>query len=177
MISHRITLPAALGLLLSIAASGNAAAAGNEAVAATIESFITSGSAVLAGETDDQRLADIYLYYSDRDFKPIWTRDSGAKSKAKALLKVLKAAAEHGLDPNDYSIDEIEERMNSTDPEQLAELDLLISDVFADYGRDLAKGRIDPASTSSEIHVQPKGPGPLSLIDGAEDADDIEPYL
>ncbi|MGH6801771.1 MAG: L,D-transpeptidase family protein, partial [Methyloceanibacter sp.] len=87
------------------------------------------------------------------------------------------AAGEHGLDPNDYSIEEIEERISSTDPEQLAELDLLISDVFADYGRDLAKGRIDPASTSSEIHVKPKGPGPLSLIDGAEDADDIEPYL
>ena len=113
---HRVTLPAALGLLLSVVTCATAAAAGNEAVAATIESFITSGSAVLAGETDDQRLADIYLYYSDRDFKPIWTRDSGAKSKAKALLGVLKAAAEHGLDPDDYSIDEIEERLNSTDP-------------------------------------------------------------
>jgi murein L,D-transpeptidase YcbB/YkuD len=174
---HRVTLPAALGLLISIATCGNAGAAGNEAVAATIESFITAGTAVLADETDDQRLTDVYLYYSDRDFKPIWTRDAGAKTKAKVLLKVLKAAGEHGLDPNDYSIDEIEERIDSTDPEQLAELDLLISDVFADYGRDLAKGRIDPASTSSEIHVTPKGPGPLSLIDGAEDAEDIEPYL
>jgi murein L,D-transpeptidase YcbB/YkuD len=147
----------ALSLLISLATSNNTSAAGNEAVAATIESFITMGSAVLADETDDQRLADIYLYYSDRDFKPIWTRDSGAKTKARVLLKVLKAAAEHGLDPKDYSIDEIEERISSTDPEQLAELDLLISDVFADYGRDLAKGRIDPASTSSEIHVKPKG--------------------
>ncbi len=173
---HQVSL-AALSLLVSAAMCQRAGAAGNEAVAATIESFITAGNAVLADETDDQRLADIYLYYSDRDFKPIWTRDSGAKTKAKVLLNVLKAAADHGLDPRDYSIDEIEERLDSTDPEQLAELDLLISDVFADYGRDLAKGRIDPASTSSEIHVKPKGPGPLSLIDGAEDAEDIEPYL
>ncbi len=173
---HQITL-VALSLLVSAVICRPAGAAGNEAVAATIESFITAGNAVLADETDDQRLADIYLYYSDRDFKPIWTRDSGAKTKAKVLLSVLKAAAEHGLDPRDYSIDEIEERLDSTDPELLAELDLLISDVFADYGRDLAKGRIDPASTSSEIHVKPKGPGPLSLIDGAEDAEDIEPYL
>jgi murein L,D-transpeptidase YcbB/YkuD len=168
---------AGFGLLIWIAMASSAAAADNEAVAATIESFITSGSAVLADETDDQRLADIYLYYADRDFKPIWTRDSGSKTKAKVLLKVLKAAAEHGLDPDDYSIAEIEERIFATDPEVLAELDLLISDVFADYGRDLAKGRIDPASTSSEIHVKPKGPGPLNLIDGAEDADDLEPYL
>jgi murein L,D-transpeptidase YcbB/YkuD len=174
---QRLTSSAGIGLLVSIAGCGSAGAAGNEAVAATIESFITAGSAVLADETDDQRLADIYLYYADRDFKPLWTRDSGAKTKAKVLLKVFKSAAEHGLDPNDYSIAEIEERIGSTDPEQLAELDLLISDVFADYGRDLAKGRIDPSSTSSEIHVKPKGPGPLSLIDGAEDAEDIEPYL
>jgi len=51
-----------------------------------------------------------------------------------------------------------------------------MSDVFADFGRDLSQGQVVPSGLN-DTHVQPNGPGPLNLIDGAEAADDIGPYL
>ncbi|MFW6077519.1 MAG: L,D-transpeptidase family protein [Hyphomicrobiales bacterium] len=149
---------------------------GNEQVASVIEQFITSGHANLSNEVDKKRLFQIFTFYHDRDFKPIWSRDSGPKTKAKVLLNALKAAREHGLDPGKYAIPDLEMRFNSTNPEELAEFDLLMSDVFADFGRDLSQGQVIP-SNLDDTHIQPHGPGPLNLIDGAEAASHMGPYL
>lgn len=163
--------------LLIVLLAPQTRAAENEDVAAAIREFITSGHATLASETDDERLFQIFTFYEDRDFKPIWTRDAGAKTKARVLLEALRSAADHGLDPAYYSIPEIEARIDSTNPEELAELDLVLSDVFADFGRDLSRGRIIPTQLARDIQLVPHGPGPLHLIDGAEAADDLGPYL
>jgi L,D-transpeptidase YcbB len=149
---------------------------GNEVVASAIEQFITSGHTTLANDVDDERLFQIFTFYQDRDFKPIWTRDSGPKTKARVLLEALKAAGDHGLDPARYAIPDLEARIDSTNPEELAEFDLLMSDVFADFGRDLSQGRIVPSSIN-DTHIAPHGPGPLTLIDGAEAADYMQPYI
>jgi murein L,D-transpeptidase YcbB/YkuD len=58
----------------------------------------------------------------------------------------------------------------------LAEFDLLMSDVFADFGRDLSQGQVVPSGLD-DTHIQTHGPGPLNLIDGAEAAEDLGPYL
>jgi L,D-transpeptidase YcbB len=81
------------------------------------------------------------------------------------------------MPPAKYAIRDLEARLDSTNPEELAEFDLLMSDVFADFGRDLSQGRVVPASVDRDTHVEPRGPGPLSLIDGAEAADHLGPYL
>ena len=154
-----------------------ARAANNETVASAIEAFITSGQVNLGGDRDDERMFQIFTYYEDRNFKPIWTRDSGVKTKGRKLLEALKSADEHGLNPANYSIEDIEDRIDSKNPEELAELDLLMSDVFADYARDLSQGRIQPSRINRKIAIQPRGPGPLYLIDGAEQADNLLPYL
>ena len=167
----------AFALLLLAVGPAAVKAADNEQVASAIEQFITSGHATIASETDDERMFQIFTFYEGRDYKPIWTRDAGAKGKARALLQALKSAGDHGLNPANYSIGDIEERIESTNPEELAELDLVLSDVFADFGRDLSRGRVLPSHVDSSIHIEPHGPGPLNIIDGAEVADDLEPYL
>jgi len=163
--------------LLIVLAPIPAQAADNDQIASAIKEFITSGHATLASQTDDERLFQIFTFYEGRDYKPIWTRDSGVKAKGKALLELLKAAEVHGLNPDDYSIPDIEERIGSTNPEELAELDLIMSDVFADFGRDINQGRVLPQEASQRNHIEVKGPGPLNLIDGAEMADDLDPYV
>ncbi len=171
-------LIARLALLLVVMfVAPSARAADNDQVASAIKEFITSGHAELANQVDDERLFQIFTFYEGRDYKPIWTRDGGVKAKGRALLKVLKAAEVHGLNPQDYSIEEIEERIDSTNPEELAELDLVMSDAFADFGRDLNQGRVLPQQASRQNHIEIRGPGPLNLIDGAEMADDLEPYV
>lgn len=176
LLNRALGMPVAILLLALVLVMPQARAAGNEDVASVIEQFITSGHLNLSNQVDNDRLFQIFTFYQDRDFKPIWTRDSGPKTKARLLLEALKAAGDHGLDPARYAISDLETRIDSKNPEELAELDLLMSDVFADFGRDLSQGQVVPSGLD-DTHVQPNGPGPLNLIDGAEAAEDIGPYL
>ena len=79
-------------------------AGNNESTGQAIEEFITSGRAELGRTTDDDRLFAIFTFYEGRNFKPIWTRDNGPKTKGRKLLEALKAADEHGLNPDDYNL-------------------------------------------------------------------------
>ena len=152
-------------------------AGNNQSVGDAIKQFITSGQTTLGNNSDDQKLFQIFTFYQGRSFKPIWTRDDGAKTKAKVLLTYLKDAAAQGLNPANYSIPDIEQRIDSTNPESLAELDLLLSTVFVDYAQDLSTGRVVPSEVNSNIHLHPSGTGPLTVIDGAEQAEDLGPYI
>ncbi len=149
----------------------------NESVGTAIEQIITSGHLNLGNSADDQRLFQIFTFYQDRNYKPVWTRDTGIKGKGKALFKALKNAHEHGLNPEFYDTDAIAERMDATNPEVLAELDFLLSMAFADFASDLTTGHLKPSRVNSELHLNPHGPGPLSLIDGAEEADKLDAYI
>lgn len=152
-------------------------AGNNQSVGETIEQFVTSGHVNLGKSVEEQRLFQIFTFYQDRSFKPVWTRDNGVKGKGKALLKALQNAQEHGLDPDFYNTKDITERINSTNPEELAELDLLMSLAFSSFAIDLSKGRLDPTKISKEVHINTFSPGAVTLIDGAEEAVDLEPYL
>ena len=167
----------AVGLVALFMGLAPALAGNNESVASAIEQFVTSGQLNLGKTADDKRLFQLLTYYLDRNFKPVWTRDTGLKGKGKALLKMLENAGDDGLDPAWYGTADIKARAGSTNPEVLAELDLLMSMAFADYAGDLQKGRIDPSSIDRELHIKPHGPGALTLIDKAEEADDLEPFV
>ena len=164
-------------MFFAVSGTGPGLAGKNGAVGDAIEAFITSGTTTLGKSKSDKELFQIFTFYQDRNFKPIWTRDNGAKGKARALLRALKNSHEHGLSPTFYDVKDIEERIKSKNPEILAELDLLLSKAMVDFGRDLSKGRIVPSRIDRELAITPIAPGPLYLIDGAESADDIEPYL
>ena len=175
ILAARITCAALLIVLLL--PGGIAIAAKNEQVASAIEAFITSGHINIGKERNDERLFQIFTYYQDRNFKPLWTRDDGAKAKGRKLLEALRAAGDHGLDPKNYSVEDIAERIDTKNPEVLAELDLLLSDVFADFASDLSIGQVSPSRINRDLAITSHGPGTLYLLDGAEDAEDLLPYL
>jgi len=152
-------------------------AAGNEQVAQTIQEFFDSGLLTAGTQDNDERLMELYNFYQSRNFKPIWTRDSGPKFKAKALLAALKSASEHGLDPAEYDVEGIESRMNDTHPETLAELELIMSDTFSQFAHHLSVGRVKPSAVNSAIKLSPQGPAPLDLMTGAEAADSVADYI
>ena len=149
----------------------------NESVGENIRQYVTSGHLNLGNEIEEQRLFQIFTFYEDRDFKPVWTRDSGVKGKGKALLKALQSARDHGLDPEFYDTAAIAERIDSTNPEVLGELDILMSLAFSSFATDLSKGRLEPTKVAKGIYVKPFSTGTLTLIDGAEQADNLGPYL
>src|SRR5262245_8892252 len=75
-------------------------AAENEKVAAELKTIIDNGEPAMGTEDNDERIVEVYLFYSsDRDYKPLWVRDSGPKSKAKEVVEVFKRAGDMGLNP------------------------------------------------------------------------------
>jgi len=159
-------------------AMGPALAADNEKVAAELKSIIDSGEPAIGNEDNDERIVEVYVFYAaDRDYKPIWVRDNGPKFKAKEALAVFKAAADMGLNPANYRVADIEKRMTATSPHELAELELLLSRAFIDFGRDINRGRVVPRSASAENAIVAKELGPLTLIDGAEVTESISEFV
>ena len=179
MISGALRLCAVATMLLGLVFAGSevAQALGNEKVAHEIEVIIKNGESNIGSERDDQRLVQVYTFYFDRDFKPVWTRDAGAKSKARELLAIMKRAEQEGLDPAWYRVREIDDLIDETDPRGLAELDMLVTRAFIDYARDLQKGRVSPSEVDSENATAPLEIGAATLLDGAEQAESIAQYV
>jgi L,D-transpeptidase YcbB len=179
MMSTALRLCAVATMLLGLVFGGSegAQALGNEKVAHEIEAIIKNGESNIGSERDDQRLVQVYTFYFDRDFKPVWTRDGGAKSKARELLAIMKRAEEEGLDPAWYRVREIDDLIDETDPRGLAELDMLVTRAFIDYARDLQKGRVSPSEVDSENATAPLEIGAATLLDGAEQTESIAQYV
>jgi len=163
--------------VLALGQSTTAWAGNNEAVGAELRAIVEGGQETLGTDGEDERLIQVLVYYESRDFKPIWVRDNGPKSKGKGLLKILQNADEHGLVASDYHVGTIAEMIEQRDPRTLAELDLLMSRAMIDYGRDLNTGRVDPSKFNRELNIYPQSLGAVTLLDGAEAADNIAPYL
>jgi murein L,D-transpeptidase YcbB/YkuD len=141
-------------------------------VAQELRKIIESGE-VVADIRDDEDLIQVFIYYQDRNYTPLWVRDAGPKFKAQEFVRALKAAGEHGLEPADYRMAEIDKRMASRDFRQLAELEIVLTRSFLDYAHDMTGGRVDPKAIDSELNLKPRRGGTLRLIDGVEAADDI----
>ena len=153
-------------------------AAENEQVAAELRKIIDSGEPVMGDQQTDDRIVEVYVFYAaDRDYKPLWVRDNGPKAKAQDVLEVFRNAGKVGLNPNNYRIAQIERMMAAKTPRELAELELLLSRAFIDFGRDINRGVVLPNEASRENAITSKELGALNLIDGAENADYIADYV
>lgn len=151
-------------------------AADNEAVAAALQALFQSGKVDTGSDAANAEIDKVRGVYEIRAYKPIWTRDNGPKFKAKALLAELKISAVNGLSPKFYQVEEIEALMGSTEPADLARLDMLLSGAIAEYGHDLANGRIGPDIAPDENAVDPVAADPAAIIAGAEHADDLQDF-
>lgn len=164
-----------VAMLLGLTLSAHAAE-DNAVVAESLREIFQSGKAdtgSAAANADIDAIRDIYVV---RDFKPIWVRDNGPKTKAKALLGELKISGVHGLSPTFYNVPEIETLMTSTAPEDLARLDVLLSGAAAEFGHDLANGRIGPDVAPSENAVEPVAMTPAQFVAGAEAAENLRDF-
>jgi murein L,D-transpeptidase YcbB/YkuD len=165
-----------LFILLCLAVPSSAAE--NEQVAAELHKIIDSGEPVMGDQQTDDRIVEVYVFYAaDRNYKPLWVRDNGPKSKARDVLDVFRNAGKMGLNPNNYRITQIERMMAAKTPRELAELELLLSRAFIDFGRDINRGVVLPNEASRENAITSKETGALNLIDGAENADVIADYV
>ncbi|HEY6631896.1 MAG TPA: peptidoglycan-binding protein, partial [Rhizobiaceae bacterium] len=152
------------------------AAEDNAVVAESLRALFQSGRADTGSAAANAVLPSVRAIYEIRDFKPIWVRDAGPKTKARALLGELKISGVHGLSPAFYHVAEIETLMAAGAPDDLARLDMLLSGAVVDFGGDLANGRIGPDLAPSENAVEPLPMTPADYIAGAEAAENLRDF-
>lgn len=152
-------------------------AAFDKLVAREVQWRVDEGHADFGSDLDDQRVFQVYAFYADRGYTPMWVRDGGPKTKAWVLLQHLRDAGREGLEPADYEPEKIAELMETTDPSELARLEIMLTRSFIEYAQDLRAGRVQPGEVDNEIHIEAPSVDPRALIDGAEAADDLGPYI
>ena len=118
--------------------------------------------------------------YAGRDFAPLWLDRDGVELRARDLLAALKGAAEEGLEHRDYATGEIALRLGSTANDDLAGLtvlDLLLSERFLRYARDLRDGRA--LTPEAEAMFPKRGPAvdAETIVSLARAAEDLPGFL
>src|SRR5262245_43291300 len=92
-------------------------------------------------------------FYAEKGYRLAWYDPSGAILPAVSiLLDTLRRAGEHGLNPEDYALgqlDSLESEARKPGPEgdaaaRLADFDLLLTASFLRYASDLSSGRVHP---------------------------------
>ena len=114
--------------------------------------------------------APIRAFYAQRNFQPAWV---SAAHRRETARDVLKNAASHGLDPEDYAVPRIADGLEPRTAPQLARLDIMLSTALARYGTDLREGR----STSLRPHRSRPPVSAATLLIGAAAAPDLHAYF
>ena len=134
---RRVTAAVAALLLTAsiVPARPPGAAAGSHGIRERLE---RPGGLRIDGRPLDTRA--LTRFYRSRDFAPAWGAADGGIERAARLLGALAAGDAHGLDPAAYHLDAI--RARGARPGD--EVDLLLSDSFLAYARDVRVGRLPP---------------------------------
>ena len=107
---------------------------------------------------DGERLAlpdEVSSFYANRDFRPAWFDRDGIFLETGDLMRVVHRADAEGLPVSDYPLAAVDKLLSgaSGDPQQLAQLDLLLTDTFLLYSRNAYSGRIDPHALSQDWFI------------------------
>ncbi len=163
-------------LCLLLLSYPSAALANNVEVGKVIAKLFSDSEAKTGVAEVDANYDRVRAFYESRTFKPVWTRDNGPKGKGKALLAELKRSGVHGLSPEFYNVSRIEGLMDATQPEKLAELDMLLSGAMIAFADDLSNGHIGPEKKDSANAVPRVFVPPDQVISEAADAGNFRSF-
>ena len=120
------------------------------------------------GNAPNAMLGNEYLYkvdlakkfYKKRNWQPVWFdgKNRLLQRTPDFLECSLRKVSEHGLLPADYHVDAIENIVavayrRVLTPEELADMEVLLSDAFLLLGEHLMGGKVTPKSVNIEWHL------------------------
>ena len=105
----------------------------------------------------------------------LWTGSRAAEARTQTLLKTLRAAGEHGLDPAWYGVDQIEQALKSgADAERT---DQMIGAAFVSYASDVSTGRVNANSVDPDISIEQRKVKRDDLLKAAAETGDFAAWL
>jgi murein L,D-transpeptidase YcbB/YkuD len=89
-------------------------------------------------------------FYSTHGSDAYWSTERGLNANSEHFIEVLKQSWAHGLNPQNYHLEQIEELTAQGDYHKydvmVAQLDVMLTDAFARYVRDLSGMRINASA-------------------------------
>jgi murein L,D-transpeptidase YcbB/YkuD len=123
-------------------------------------------------------------FYHGRDFRPAWIDDRLELADARAFLTALRAVSRDGLDPRNYHLQAVESLLAAIDQaarrsvrgarsEDLADLEMLLTDGFLLCGSHLLHGQVDPLTLHSDWHIKGRVEDLAAVLDKGLAAGDV----
>ena len=111
----------------------------------------------------------------------LWTGSAAGEARTQALLKALRAASEHGLDPDWYRPSDLEQAVADPDKSasdaDKARAERLITDAFVSYASDVSTGRVRANTVDKDIDIQQRKVERADLLKAAAEASDFAAWL
>jgi murein L,D-transpeptidase YcbB/YkuD len=125
--------------------------------------------------------------YEQNNYSLFWITTNGPSPAAYEMVEIIRDSDNEALNTQDYNIEEIDNTLtridsdkksgNSYDEEDLAELELLLSNAFLTYGHDLHYGRVRAEQINLELLSGEKPVNITQLLVQATTNDDVKGTL
>lgn len=107
--------------------------------------------------------------------EPLWTGSRVAEARTQVLLKAIRAAGEHGLDPAWYGLEQIEQALKtSADTERTEQM---IGAAFTAYASDVSTGRVNANTIDPDIAIEQRKVKRADLLKAAAETSDFGAWL
>ena len=123
-----------------------------------------SSSIFAAGPVDSlPPESPLIRFYLERDFEAAWYEEGDLLNRADSLLNIIKAAPQHGLSPEYYNYQTLQQQYDElnnyklqlymTDPKDLAAFDVELTKATLQYVSDIHYGKLDPEALELQWEV------------------------
>ncbi|HTE79118.1 MAG TPA: L,D-transpeptidase family protein, partial [Reyranella sp.] len=102
--------------------------------------------------------------------EPLWTGSRAAEARTAALVAAIRAAGDHGLNPDWYGASVLDKAIATGDEK-------VLSDVFAAYASEVSTGRVNANRVDKDIDIQQRRVSRTDLLKAAAEAPDFATWL
>jgi hypothetical protein len=101
----------------------------------------------------------IAAFYTARDFAPLWWSAGSPTAEAAAVFERLKRASDDGLDIKGFAL-----ALAASTDQEIAAVDIALTDAVVAYGRQASGSRVDPHMISRLIGAEPEIADPAVIL-------------
>ena len=146
-----------------------------DVVGITVKQSLMSSAKAGNGPFDVATAEAIEKFYEQHDNLPLWVDGQGYNAKAKLVIAELRRAANWGLFPADYAVNDMAPGQQTI--AALAQAELTLTRAAVHYAHDAHVGRFDPQRISELIDLMSTPPSATAVLSGLADSTEPAKFL